>query len=145
MLRATLAARIVCPTSLLLGANKGKVVSWNASRGFGFVENDADKKQVFVHQSSIVVENQGFRALTPGQDVEFDVNPADDRGRVSATNVTSIGGAPLPAGQRPPQQEGGFRGGRGGGYGRGGRGGGGFRGGRGGRGGQQQNDFNDGY
>jgi cold shock CspA family protein len=101
MLRATLAARIVCPTCVLLGANKGKIVSWNANRGFGFVENGADKMQYFMHNSCVVVEDGDFPALTLGQEVEFDFTTPDERSRVSATNVTSVGGAPLPAGQRP--------------------------------------------
>jgi cold shock CspA family protein len=101
MLRATVAARVARPTTVLMGTNKGKIVSWNASRGFGFVENAADKMQYFVHNSSVAVGNGGFPALTLGQAVEFDFTSADDRGRISATNVTAIGGAPLLAGQRP--------------------------------------------
>ncbi len=117
------------------------------ARGFGFVEDDQDKKQHFVHFRALKVEEGGFRALSIGQTVEFDI--AENNGRTQAENVTAVGGQPLPSGERPPDSgdRGGFRGGRGGrGRGRGGdrnfggdrdggyRGGGGDRGDRGGRG-----------
>ena len=111
--------------------NKGKVVSWMAGRGFGFIEDEADKKQHFVHFSALKVETGGFRALTIGQEVEFDVTSQD--GRTKAENVSAPGGAALPSGPRPPEGFSG-RGGRGGGGGFRGRGGG-YGGGRGGGGG----------
>ena len=103
----------------------GKVITWIAHKGFGFIEEGSDdKRQVFVHQSNVKVEEGGFRALSVGQEVEFQLE--EQNGKVSAVNVTGAGGALLPSGQRPA----------GGGFGRGGGGGGGFDGGRGrGRGG----------
>lgn len=128
------------PTALLF--NKGKVISWMTGRGYGFIEDDADKKQHFVHFSALKVEAGGFRALSVGQEVEFDVSTQDGRSR--ADNVCAPGGSPLPSGPRPPEGSFGGRGGRGNGGGfRGGRGRGGFRGGRGrggGDGGNRQND-----
>jgi cold shock CspA family protein len=136
MLRFT-STSLLSSTALALGI-KGKVKSWKS--GFGFIDGE-DSKEYFVHNSSLKVADNGFRALTAGQEVEFEGGEQD--GRPRALNVTSVGGAPLPAGPRPaPQsnqnggQDGGERrdfGGRGGGRGgfRGGRGGG-FRGGRGG-------------
>lgn len=114
-----------------LALANGKVISWIPGKGFGFIE-DAEKKQHFVHNSAVKVEAGGFRALSVGQEVEFDIVTQD--GRTRAENVTAPGGAPLPTGQRPQGNFGG--GGRGGGFGGGGysRGGGGYRG-RGGRGG----------
>ncbi len=129
-------------TAALFMPVKGKCISWLATRGFGFVEDADDKKQHFVHHSALKVEAGGFRALTVGQDVEFDVVNQD--GRTKADNVTGLGGQPLPTGPRPPEGMGrggggGFRGrggrGGGGGYrgrGNGGGGGGGYRGGNGG-------------
>jgi CspA family cold shock protein len=48
----------------------GKVKWFSDVKGYGFIarEGEAD---VFVHYSSITEE--GFRSLTQGQDVEFDV------------------------------------------------------------------------
>lgn len=49
---------------------KGTVKWFNDSKGFGFVarENGPD---VFVHHSSI--QGEGFRSLSEGDQVEFDV------------------------------------------------------------------------
>jgi cold shock CspA family protein len=151
MMRTTLASRAAFSASAAL-LNKGKVVSWMAGRGFGFIEDDADKKQHFVHFSALKVETGGFRAVTVGQEVEFDVTSQD--GRTKAENVSGPGGQPLPSGPRPPEGGfggrgggggGGFRGrgggGGGGGYGRGGRGGGGGGGGYGG--GNRGGNFDD--
>ncbi|KAH9586123.1 Cold-shock protein [Trypanosoma melophagium] len=116
--------RISCMAPCAVLFNKGKVISWMSGRGFGFIEDDTDKKQHFVHFSALQTETGGFRALTVGQEVEFEVASQD--GRTRAENVTSPGGAKLPSGPRPPEGmgrgRGGGRGGRGGGF--GGRGGG---------------------
>jgi cold shock CspA family protein len=118
MLRLTSLNRF-CATAALL--NTGKVVSWMSGRGFGFVEDNADKAQHFVHFSALKTEAGGFRALTIGQEVEYDVSTQD--GRTRAENVCNLGGGLLPSGPRPP--EGSFRPSRGRGFGGGGRGGGG--------------------
>ncbi|MCF7810390.1 cold shock domain-containing protein [bacterium] len=49
---------------------RGKVKWFNDKKGFGFlgVENGED---VFVHHSSIV--SDGFRTLTEGEEVEFEI------------------------------------------------------------------------
>nr|CCC53379.1 putative mitochondrial RNA binding protein [Trypanosoma vivax Y486] len=129
MLRASFVGRMA-PCSIL--HNRGKVISWMSGRGFGFIEDEADKKQHFVHFSALQTETGGFRSLTVGQEVEFEVASQD--GRTRAENVTSPGGAKLPSGPRPPEGMG-----RGRGFG-GGRGGRGFGGGRGGRGDDHQNN-----
>lgn len=49
---------------------KGKVKWFNESKGFGFIEQE-DGKDVFVHYSAI--EGSGFRTLTEGDEVEFEV------------------------------------------------------------------------
>ena len=49
---------------------KGKVKWFNESKGFGFIEQEGGK-DVFVHYSSI--QNSGFKTLTEGDVVEFDV------------------------------------------------------------------------
>lgn len=114
MFRVSLVPRIA-PSLVLL--NQGKVVSWMSGRGFGFVEDDADKKQHFVHFSALQTETGGYRAVAVGQEVEFEVATQD--GRTRAENVTAPGGAKLPSGPRPPETGG--RGGFGGrGRGRGG-------------------------
>ncbi|CCW62385.1 unnamed protein product [Phytomonas sp. EM1] len=96
------------PCAILL--NKGHVVSWMSGRGFGFIEDHADKKQHFVHFSALQTEPGGYRALSVDQEVEFEVASQD--GRTRAENVTAPGGGKLPSGARPPQGQGMNRGNR---------------------------------
>lgn len=127
----SLSARMFAPSVALLAPLTGKCVSWMGNKGFGFVEDNTDKKQHFVHFSAVKVVPGAYKALDVGQEVEFEVVQQD--GKLRADNVTAIGGAPLPGGTRPPGQEGGQGGFRGGN--RGGGGGDGYRGNRGGGGG----------
>ena len=48
----------------------GKVKWFNAEKGYGFIEGQ-DGKDVFVHFSAI--EQDGFKTLDEGQEVEFEV------------------------------------------------------------------------
>jgi CspA family cold shock protein len=49
----------------------GKVKWFNESKGFGFIAPDDGSRDVFCHQSEIQME--GFRTLSEGQAVEFEV------------------------------------------------------------------------
>jgi CspA family cold shock protein len=49
---------------------QGKVKWFNQEKGFGFIERE-DGGDVFVHFSAI--QEDGFKTLAEGQDVEFDV------------------------------------------------------------------------
>jgi len=57
-------------------------------KGFGFVIRDDNKEDVFVHQTSI--QSEGFRGLTLGAAVEFEIETIGDR--TAAVNVTKPGG-----------------------------------------------------
>jgi CspA family cold shock protein len=48
----------------------GKVKWFRAEKGYGFIEGE-DGADVFVHFSAI--QDQGFKTLTEGQEVEFEI------------------------------------------------------------------------
>ena len=60
----------------------GKVKWFNDSKGFGFIEAD-DGTDVFVHYSDI--QNEGFKSLSEGDSVSFEVVQGDKGPR--AANV----------------------------------------------------------
>jgi Cold shock proteins len=63
--------------------NKGVVKWFNESKGFGFVKNEADGKDIFVHFSGIA--GDGFKSLAEGESVTFDIIE-NERG-LQAVNV----------------------------------------------------------
>ena len=66
--------------------NTGVVKWFKSSKGYGFITNDANGEDVFVHFSAIQVD--GFKTLEEGQKVTFDVesDPKDSR-KLRAVNV----------------------------------------------------------
>ncbi len=63
----------------------GKVKWFDSKKGYGFILME-DDSEIFVHYTGIVAE--GFRALTEGQNVEFEVDD-NPKGR-QAVNVAVI-------------------------------------------------------
>jgi len=51
--------------------SEGKVKWFNESKGFGFIARNDGGADVFVHSSA--VQAGGFKTLTEGQSVSFDV------------------------------------------------------------------------
>ena len=62
---------------------QGKVKWFSAEKGYGFIER-GDGGDVFVHFSAI--QEDGFKSLTEGQEVEFDI--VDGARGPQAANVT---------------------------------------------------------
>ncbi len=65
---------------------EGSVKWFNENKGFGFINVDGQEKDVFVHHSGITM--QGFRTLTEGQRVSFDIEQGPKG--PSAVNVKSL-------------------------------------------------------
>ena len=63
----------------------GKVKWFDSKKGYGFILTD-EGKEIFVHYTGIIAE--GFKALTEGQNVEFEIG--DNEKGVQAVNVTVI-------------------------------------------------------
>lgn len=63
----------------------GKVKWFDSKKGYGFILTD-EGREVFVHYTGIVAE--GFKALTEGQNVEFEIGN-NEKG-VQAVNVTVV-------------------------------------------------------
>ena len=61
-------------------------VKWfNDNKGYGFIEQEGGA-DVFVHFSAI--EGEGFKSLTEGQEVEFELDTS--RGKTSAVDIKLV-------------------------------------------------------
>ncbi len=49
----------------------GKVKKFHKEKGFGFIEVEGNKKDIFFHFSDILME--GFKIIDEGADVEFEL------------------------------------------------------------------------
>lgn len=63
----------------------GKVKWFDSKKGYGFILTD-EGREIFVHYTGIVAE--GFKALTEGQSVEFEIG-SNEKGE-QAVNVTVV-------------------------------------------------------
>lgn len=68
----------------------GTVKWFNDAKGFGFITPDGSNgaKDCFVHFSAI--EGDGFKSLTEGQRVEFEIDKSGPKGP-AAVHVTKLG------------------------------------------------------
>ena len=66
--------------------SNGKIKWFNPAKGYGFIENDAGGKDVFLHVSAL--EQAGINTLEEGEAVSFEIG--DNRGKENAVNITKI-------------------------------------------------------
>ena len=61
----------------------GKIKWFNPTKGYGFIENDAGGKDVFLHISAL--EEAGIETLQEGEAVSFEIG--ENRGKENAISV----------------------------------------------------------
>jgi len=66
--------------------SNGKIKWFNPTKGYGFIENDAGGKDIFLHVSAL--EQSGIDSLEEGEAVSFEIG--DNRGKENAINITKI-------------------------------------------------------
>ena len=65
--------------------NRGTVKWFNQEKGYGFIANDDGGDDLFVHFSAIASE--GYKTLSDGQKVTFDIEKDPKNNKLRATNV----------------------------------------------------------
>ncbi len=77
----------------------GNVKWFNNKAGFGFItgcDGEYKGKDIFVHYSSILVENSQYKYLVQGEYVDFDLVRLDsDKHEFHAVNVSGVKGGPI--------------------------------------------------
>jgi len=64
----------------------GKIKWFNPTKGYGFIENDAGGKDVFLHISAL--EEAGIETLQEGEAVSFEIG--ENRGKENATTIKKL-------------------------------------------------------
>jgi CspA family cold shock protein len=75
----------------------GTVKWFNSRKGYGFItfEDGSEEKDVFVHFSSILAEENSFKTLNEGDKVEFEIVDGQKGPQASEVKVT----------EKAPQQQ----------------------------------------
>jgi len=68
----------------------GTLKMWNAERGFGFIKDDSDGPDIFLHISALQSAGIDPDNLKPGERLTFEVESTRD-GRTRAGNVRRAG------------------------------------------------------
>jgi CspA family cold shock protein len=65
---------------------RGRVKRFDEKKGYGFIQQDTGGPDVFVHYSDVA--GDGFRTLSPGDEVEFELIEGDKG--LKALNVRKV-------------------------------------------------------
>ena len=66
--------------------SNGKIKWFNPTKGYGFIENDAGGKDIFLHVSAL--EQAGIDTLEEGAAVSFEIG--ENRGKENAINIKKL-------------------------------------------------------
>ena len=66
--------------------SNGKIKWFNPTKGYGFIENDAGGKDVFLHISAL--EEAGIETLQEGEAVSFEIG--ENRGKENAISIKKV-------------------------------------------------------
>ena len=69
-----------------MSSQTGKVKWFNPKKGYGFVDQDDDEKDMFLHITALQKAN--ISVLNEGDKISYDVE--EENGRESATNLKQI-------------------------------------------------------
>jgi len=65
--------------------NTGKVKWFNEARGYGFIINDDNKEELFVHYTDIA--GNGFKTLKENQLVEFEIETSQQGKKATSVKI----------------------------------------------------------
>jgi CspA family cold shock protein len=69
-----------------MNSKTGKVKWFNPKKGYGFIDQDDDEKDMFLHITALQKAN--ISVLNEGDKISYDVE--DENGRQSAVNIKQI-------------------------------------------------------
>ena len=69
-----------------MSSKTGKVKWFNPKKGYGFVDQDDDEKDMFLHITALQKAN--ISVLNEGDKISYDVE--EENGKLSATNLKQI-------------------------------------------------------
>ena len=69
-----------------MSSKTGKVKGFNPNKGYGFVDQDDDEKDMFLHITALQKAN--ISVLNEGDKISYDVE--EENGKQSATNLKQI-------------------------------------------------------